>query len=48
MCWWFKKKEEPKPEWVTQSREQVADEEVWASIHCWASSWASMSLTCPP
>ena len=30
----FKKKEEQKPEWVTQSREEVADEELYAaSIH---------------
>lgn len=27
ICNWFKKKEEGKPDWVTQSREKVADEE---------------------
>ena len=33
MCFW-KKKEEPKPDWVTQSREQVAVEEEYAAgIH---------------
>jgi len=34
MCWWLFKKQEEKPEWVTQSREQVARaEEEAASIH---------------
>lgn len=38
MCWSFKKQEQPepveKPDWVTQSREKVADEEeIAASTH---------------
>ena len=37
MCWLsnlFKEKEEPKPDWVTQSREEVAiEEEIAAGTH---------------
>lgn len=31
MCWFRKKKEEPKPDWVTQSRKEVAEAQLYAA-----------------